>query len=534
MPTPALHTAVPLVYPEPGSAAAMVREKVLMAAHDEPIECLYFGSSLHSFSTTSGSHFIGALNQGLASIYGEAFATQWIPPASFGSQPFAQFCIRSGRPNTVDPTGLLTDYVPPNWGVRKLSHATSNFAFQFEPDGWATCPLSNGTQGNYIPQGGTIKPVWIGWSIGEATGESAQDTAFGFITRKQAAGVTGAIFDGGTLLSNVTTVNIPATSFSTGQAFNPNATTHQARELDFPATNGAAGITYSHDTAAPYYSLQIASAATPTNYVLCAGARWMNLTNPKGIVVSTVSVGGAKMGDFLTSHSLSWETLRAMCGNRRRIVCISLQTNCAGNGITARDDEAESTSYYHLLVAFVRAIMTNLHPELIVLIGDGPRVDDSGSADEEFSRMVGADVQVAQLFGPIVSVVNLRRALERLGYSGSNETMTGYSFSNEWADTTEYGAGAVVSLGEPPNYEYWRCLVGHTAESTNKPGSGANWQTVWRRHRRRLAPGANLTTAPDDVVHPGGPGSANDANVALELLYSSLNGLRNPNRGRLR
>lgn len=531
---PLAHTEVPPVYPAPGSKHAGNRERILREAKEEPFELLMFGSSLHSFSTVSGNHYMPGMNAAFAAVYQNAWATPWIPPASFGSTPSAQFCLRASRPNTVDPTGLINDYLPPNWSVRKLSHASANFAFQLEPDGWAMAPLARAMQGAYIKPGETIKPWWIGWSIGEATEEGGQDTTFGFITRKQAAGVTGAIFGGGTLLSNVTTVNIPASSPTTGQTFTPGSATHMARELDFPATNGAVGITYTHDASLPYYNMQISSAAVPTNHILCAGARWTNQTSRYGICASTVSVGGAKVGDFLANHSLSWETLRAMVGNRRRIVAISLQANSAYNGIVARDDGDEGNSYYHLMQVFIDAIIANINPELIVLISDGTRVDGSAGEDDEYSQMVGADVQIADSRPGLVHVVNSRLALEQLGYTEACETMTGYTFRNEWASTTAYSAGDIVSFGEPGYQAYFRCIVGHTAASTDKPMSGTNWQSYWRRHRQFLTEGTNLTTAPSDVVHHGGPGGWMKGMLDVSLLFSGNTGFVNPHIWRAR
>lgn len=524
MPTPDLHTDVPPVFPLPGTPAARRRENILRDMRTQPFEGFYFGSSLHSYSTTSGSHYMGQLNASLAGIFNNAWATPWIPPASFGSTPYGVFCMRSSRPNTTDPTGLVASYLPPNWGCRKLDHASANFAFQMEPDGWATCPLWKAQQGGYIRQGETIKPWFIGWSIGQGTTEAAQDTAFGFITRKQAAGATGAIFGGGTLLSNVTTVNLPATSATTGQTFNPNSATHQARELDMPATNGAAGITYTNDTAAPYYNLQLSSAAAPTNYILCAGARWTNETSRYGLTVTSLGLGGAKAGDFLANHSNSWETVRAMCGNRRRVIFIELKCNSAYNGMKARDDNDPTNSYYHLIKAQIDSAITNIGPELIFLMGGGPRVDGTGAQDTEYSRMTGADKQLAELYGDLVCVVNSMLVLERMGYKSSTETMTGYTYKNGWAVTTGYVATDVVGLGDGHNLNFYRCLANHTSAAADKPETGANWQTYWRGHRKYLTSNNSLTVAPDDVVHSGARGSCEKAMVDVSLMFAGLNG----------
>jgi len=54
----------------------------------------------------------------------------------------------------------------------------------------------------------------------------------------------------------------------------------------------------------------------------------------------------------------------------------------------------------------------------------------------------------------------------------------------DWVTNTGYTAGAIVNcsthiLGYQYEPRAYKCLLSHTADATNQPGSGANWQTYW-------------------------------------------------------
>jgi len=529
---PSAHTAVPPVYPLPGHSFRKRQEQALYAAYREPVEWFHFGSSLHSFSTDSGNHYMGGMNAAFSKVYQNSWATPWTPPASFGAPTlYAPFCCRSATNGLASVTSLSSSYCPPNWTPMLSSDPNNNFALQFEPDGWASMPLAGRRQGAWFKQGETIKPWVLMWSKGVATGHSSLDTTWGFITRRQAAGPTGAIFGGGSVTSNVASVNIPTTD-AYGASFDPNSTSHAVSELYFAATNGATGVTYTHDTSLPYYSINAFKVGA--NGFINAGQRWTNETSKYGICANTISLGGAKVGDFIANHSNSWPTIKAMAGNRRRIVSIGLQVNSAYNNIKAYDANTPSNSYYHLMQSFIDAMIAGLNPDAIILISDGTRVDGTGAQDTEYSQMVGADAMIADSRGGLVTVVNSRRALEMDGYGPANETLTGYTVHGSglaWTNGRAYTAGQYVSMGDVGNIKYFRCIANHTAVTAdNKPlsgkngGTGENWLKYWVSHRNFLAAGADLATAPSDVVHSGAAGSLMKAmDYDVPLIYAGMN-----------
>jgi len=58
------------------------------------------------------------------------------------------------------------------------------------------------------------------------------------------------------------------------------------------------------------------------------------------------------------------------------------------------------------------------------------------------------------------------------------------TYPTAWASGTGYAVGNVVSADAPTvlyctDSRAYRCIAAHTADATNQPGSGANWQTYW-------------------------------------------------------
>ena len=520
--TPLDYTACELSYPVPGDPRREGLNRLLEKARTDRVEMLILGSSIYDMKG-NGGYALAALNAEFAEIYGNAPATAWMPVGSIGTTPPSQLGARGAKGGgTSAPTGYDSTYQLPTFDIYKCTTFAGNF-IQFEPDAFSAAPSEFGIPGAYFKTGSTqsYRPEWICTSYGGCSTESSSATVYSaqIIKRTTAAAYTpwGAISGaagntlGRTLLQNPVDVTIPTTSLY-GRAFNPNSSTFDAAIVGVPLTSGGAWSTYAHDSSAPYYNFVLENSSSG-QFFLCA-QRWVNTTTTRGVVVSSASQSGYKIGQVVSDRGNSGPVLRAM---RPDIVAIALHTNSAGNSYDAYNAGAPSTSYYHLGLALIDWVRTYDPNCWIVLIPDGPRTDLTAGQQTQYGLMVGANRMLADA-RPNVLAINLTLALENAGYTKATQTFTGYTYKAAWATATAYSVGDIVGLDGGGEVRYARCIQAHTSSSTDKPFLSTNSSDYWRAHRRFLVSNPDVTAAPTDNVHPGAWGARFAAKTIVQLI----------------
>jgi len=208
--------------------------------------------------------------------------------------------------------------------------------------------------------------------------------------------------------------------------------------------------------------------------VLIQGARFRNVTNPTGVVVTSMSEGGYRADSWIPTHAGCGPLLALMGFD---FVCIDFGVNDANAGRTP----AQFKQNVQSLIMLVRAAL----PECVIFLFSSEmdaRAGWGGTANHD--QYAGSLRELVDENANTI-LINRRRRLHRLGHVLDNELITGTTDRGEYAAATNYNVGDLV---RPPGSAAWPMLyrnikpytsVSFAADGPGMSGGHNYWQP-WR------------------------------------------------------
>ncbi len=182
-----------------------------------------------------------------------------------------------------------------------------------------------------------------------------------------------------------------------------------------------------------YMALQVAGT-DDTALTDIIGVRFFNETYPQGVVFDTFSHGGYQASSFLNAAGNAGAMFQAM---NFQAVILHYGANDSGNGVSAQDFQTNIES----VMALVRSWIGD--PNFpVILIADVYRTGLSPTQQAQFDQYVGAQLAIAQSDSHVM-VINSRRLMENLGWSGSSGQSS--TFLKDGVHYTPYGAKVLAA-----------------------------------------------------------------------------------------
>lgn len=481
-------TATPRVYPAPVSSKAIAFEQAFFKQAGQLGCNLGILGDSQEIVNGEGRAYCPRFHQRLAERFGTLGATGW---SALGSAVQAAPFIRGAGGAAGPPTGYSTSDFPPafDWPL-KATNANGIFMC-LQPDMVGVVNQAGvTTEAQFQPPRDLIDlasgDLWVCDMLFATKGYTSEATFSDSITweiRKHTGSVPNA---SGTLV---------ATATPTGLGFNV-------------GTKSIVKVTTSSFTLDPsnkYTTLCLYSANA--NPVLPIAMRFRNITRPQGVHPTWISAGGATTATVQTSSAACGPVLKAM---ELDAIAVAYGANDAysGGGFSAAVFKANLQS----LIAFVRSAAQKSLP--VVCFGDCWRTEGTAPQAAEYDQYAGSHAEMADA-DPLVRACNTRLVTEKLGWTKSNEDIGGLTGGSEWAVTTSYTtSNYVVVTGARP--EWYKCILNHTSAAADKPMTGANWRTYWKRCVVHLR-------AATDLVHHSWMGGCLKADVDVELMMSGYN-----------
>jgi hypothetical protein len=480
------YTAVKRVYPEPTDprASAFI-ESVLVRAITAPVTLGYFGDS-QELIYGEGRAYCPRFAQRMAEYYGYVGATGWCAPgSSVQTTPF----IRGAGGAAGSPTGSSTSDFPPGFEYPIKATNTQGLNYCLQPDMIGVASQAGATtEAQFAPPNDLIDTTngdyWVCdilLATKGYTSEATFSTSMLWEVRKHTGSVPNA---SGTMVAS---------------------NTESGLNLDI-ATKAIVTVTttpFQLDSSNKYTTLNLYSSNA--NPILPIAIRFRNITKKGGIHTTWFSAGGYKSDSIASSHS-GCSTVLAAMGLTAMAFGYGANDAYSGGGFTAAQFKANLQS----LVTFVRAAAGKTLP--VIACVDCWRREATAPMATQFDQFAGAYAEMADA-DQMFRVCNTRLVSEELGWTKSNEDIASLTGGAEWAVTTAYTtSNYVVVTGASPMW--FKCISGHTSAAADKPMTGANWRTYWKRCVRFVRSDA-------DLVHHSWEGGCLKADIDTGLILSA-------------
>lgn len=233
-----------------------------------------------------------------------------------------------------------------------------------------------------------------------------------------------------------------------------------------------------------YHQVYI-KGAHATDKTLIGGARFRNVTNPAGVVITGFSAGGYRADSWIPAHASCGPLLALL---QFDFVCIDFGVNDANAGRTP----AQFKANVQALMNLVRAALPN---SVIFLFTSELNAVAGWGGVTNHDQYAGVLLELSNE-NPLTVLINRRRRLHRMGHTLENELITGTTDRGEYAASTAYVLNDVV---RPPGTTNWqrnyRNIKAYTSVSFAADGPGtAGGHQYWAPFRVH---GASMT----DTTH---------------------------------
>jgi lysophospholipase L1-like esterase len=378
---------VPEVYTQsPG-----VFRELLARARCSTVNAIMLGDSQETSPGGRGLIYIPRLQAEFWNHYGNAPATAWIPMGmSTGGTPPADWLIRTSvaAPGVV-PSRLPTSFLPP--GSRAISTSAT------------AIPNINNDQryGNLLCLQHDCANVAAATGL---AGQAEYFTRSGQIALDLIAATNPS---SGEVRVRVTPAPTNAPSY-----FQPTlATFTTSMQLEQPGES-----TLRSERVGPFTSwsgagyLQVeVSGSDPSKLTDVVAARFVDLADPRGWSITSLSRGSYDINAVIANHAFSGPILAAMSPD---VVILTFGANdCFGPA-----SPSEYRTRLETLIAFVRSATRADLP--IILIADPARSDLPQPNLDALDRYPGACYEIAQS-DPLVLALNSRRVLDAQGWNAA-------------------------------------------------------------------------------------------------------------------
>jgi hypothetical protein len=460
---------VPRVYPVSTSSAAQgflgsflarVAGTVLTVS---AIALGFFGDS-QELTYGEGRAYCPRFVQRCAEYFGYVACTGWcVPGSSVQNTPLVR-----GAGGAGGATGTSSADFPPGFDFPTKATNTLALTFCLQPDMIGVLDqLGATTEAQFAPPRDLIDPSSTDYWVCDIllgtkgyTSEATFSTSMLWEIRKHTGSIPNA---SGTLVVSNTESGL---NLDVGTKAVVKVTTAQ----------------FQLDAANKYTTLVIKSGTA--NPVMPIAIRFRNVTRTAGIAPTWFSVGGATTGTVAATYGSCQPVLAAM---QLDAIAMGYGANdgYSGAGYTA----AQFKANVQALAAFVRGAAGKPLP----MIGfvDCWRIEATAPQAVQYDQYAGAWAEIADS-DPLVRVVNTRLVTEKLGWTKSGEDVTGLTGGAEWAVTTAYTTSNYVKV-TGADVHWYKCILNHTSAAADKPMTGANWRTYWRRVVRYLRSDVDLT-----------------------------------------
>lgn len=378
---------VPEVYTQsPG-----VFRELLMRARCSTVNAIMLGDSQETSPGGRGLIYIPRLQAEFWNHYGNAPATAWIPMGrSTGGVPPADWLVRTSiAAPGVSASRLPFAFLPPDANAITTSTTLGNNA------------NNNQRYGNLVGLQHDCANVDAGAGL---AGLAEYFTRSNQIALDIMAATNAS--------SGEVRIRVTPAPTSTPNYFVPTiatyTTTMQLEQAGEPELRTERVGPFTTWNAAGYLQVEI-SGSDPSKLTDVVAARFVDLADPRGWSITSLSAGGYRATTVLANHSASGPYLAMLDPD---VAILTYGANESGNSVTPAQYRAGIES----LIAFVRASTRADLP--IVLIADPYRAGIPSPMADNLDRYPGACYEIAQS-DPLVLALNSRRVLDAQGWNAA-------------------------------------------------------------------------------------------------------------------
>lgn len=442
MPIGADWTNVPLTYPEPGSPRRADFDTIWTKARTQTVRVCVLGDSQETLGA-NGDIYIHQLQACFGVAYGNVPETGFTGPGSAGGgQPAAQYVELSDAGGS--PHGMSPSLFPPALNPSRRNGTTYGSLFLLQQDQQHSRRMAALVNSSFFDVSGRIDVQVLAMRRVEPSGQLRL-----FVSPQDSPGAS--------YFSPVAEERVTAdAALAAGGLIEPRLFTFAALPL-----NGR-----------KYEQVYVRSTDT-TRDVVIAGARYVNVSRPWGVSVTSFSAGGYTAARFLQDNANCGAVLGALNFD---VYMIAYGINDA---FSAGRTAAQFKSDVQQVINLVRAASPDARIILRVEAGWADHVSP------DYDRYAVVEKELADANSRVL-VLNHRKAMTLTGHTDVNESAAGLVSRNDWTPNTAYSVNDYVAQSSNAAYpRYWRCIQAHTSGasySVNGPGTltGHPYWVPWR------------------------------------------------------